>query len=329
MKRALVTGVFGQDGSYLAELLASMGYEVHGVVRPVLSEHSLQLQSYLERKGIRPIVHACDLLDYSKVRFLMATIEPAECYHLAAVHYPAQASARQQIEGERGLFQENTVATSNLLFAIREVSPETRFVLAGSCLMYDGCETSPQDEQTGFCSKSIYGLSKISASQITELFCSLYGLHASTAILYNHESPRRQPFFVTRKIVQSLVRVKRGAQAYLELGNLHAVKDWGYARDYVFGMWLMAQANSAKSYIFATGAAHTVEDFVRETADVLGIPHWRRVVCVQAPLGRPQEQTPLIGNPRQAQVELGWSPSVNFTGLVQLMVEQELQELFD
>jgi GDPmannose 4,6-dehydratase len=329
VKRALITGIFGQDGSYLAELLSKMEYEVHGVQRAAASEHSVQLRSHLANKGITPAIHSCDLSDYVAVRQLLEYVQPAECYHLAAVHYSAEVLLSEQLERDRALFEQNSLSTLNLLCAIQEVSPRTRFVLAGSCMMYDDCETSPQDGTEPFRSRSLYGLSKIAASQLTEFFRAARGLHASTAILYNHESPRRQAHFVTRKIVQGLVKVTRGQLPYLELGNLQSVKDWGYARDYVHGMWLMAQADAPGCYILATGRGHRIEDFVRETADLLGIKDPGDVVRLQAGLTRPAEQVPLIGNPHRACRELGWSHSVNFRQLVELMVEHELRRTLD
>lgn len=329
MKRALITGIYGQDGSYLAELLAGKGYEVHGIARQTPSEHSLLLRDYLARKGIHPVIHSIDLMDYCGIRSLLDRLEPAECYHLAAVHYSSQLSLSEALQKDRALFEHNTLSTLNLLSAIQEVSPETRFVQAGSCMMYDDCGKSPQVEGESFRSRSIYGLSKITASHLAEYFRAAHGLHASTAILYNHESPRRQPFFVTRKIVQGLVEVKRGRRPYLELGNLHTVKDWGYARDYVYGMWLMAQADSPGSYILATGIGRTIEDFVRETARNLGIDDWHSVIRVQNGLTRPPEQTPLIGDPGGARTRLGWRHSITFSQLVELMVHHELEGTMD
>lgn len=329
MKRALITGIFGQDGSYLAELLAGQGYEVHGVARKTPSGHSEALRRYLASKGHTPAVHDCDLLDYRSVLALMEAVRPAECYHLAAIHYSAQVTPSEALRIDRDLFEHNTLSTLNLLSAIQEVSPETRFVLAGSCMMYDGVSHSPQAETDAFCSRSMYGLSKIAASRLTEYFSATHGLHASTAILYNHESPRRQPYFVTRKIVQGLVRVKRGEAPHLELGSLTAVKDWGYARDYVRGMWLMAQADAPRSYILATGTGHTIGEFVEAAADALGIRDPGGVVRVRPGLVRAAEAAPLIGDPAEAERQLGWRHSIGFRELVDLMVQHELQGTLD
>jgi GDPmannose 4,6-dehydratase len=329
VKRALITGIFGQDGSYLAELLAGMGYEVHGVARASASAHSQMLGEHLARKGVVPTVHECDLLAYSQVAALMRSVQPAECYHLAAIHYSAQMSAAEQLRIDRDLFAHNTFSTLNLLSAIQEWAPGARFVLAGSCMMYDDSRSAPQAEKQPFRSRSMYGLSKIAASELTDFFRVEHGLHASTAILYNHESPRRRPAFVTRKIVQGMVRVKRRQQPCLELGNLHAVKDWGYARDYVRGMTLMAQAAVPRSYILATGRGHTIGEFVQATADALEMADWSEVVRVEAGLTRQPEPMPLIGDPAAVQADLGWGHSLGFRELVELMVEHELQGTLD
>ncbi|HKO60664.1 MAG TPA: GDP-mannose 4,6-dehydratase [Pyrinomonadaceae bacterium] len=328
MKRAVITGVFGQDGSYLAELLSAMDYEVHGVPRSTPSETSLKIQAHLAQKGVTPILHDCNLNLFADVQDLFRTVRPDECYHLASVHYPAQTVGGAQLQRDRIMFEENTLSVLNLLFAIREISPQTRLVFAGSCLMYDDCQVSSQSEETPFRSKSLYGLSKITGHQLIDLFRNSFNLHASTAILYNHESPRRPPNFVTRKIVQGLVKVTRGQTQCLELGNLDSVKDWGFARDYARGMWLMAQADSPRDYILATGTGHTVEDVVRETADLLGLRNWREAVSVKDGL-TPTKSVTLIGNSQRAQTELSWTHSLTFRQLIELMVQHELEGAFD
>jgi GDPmannose 4,6-dehydratase len=329
VKKALITGVFGQDGSYLAELLTEAGYEVHGISRTSASLHSQQLQQHLARRGVQPIVHGCDLMDYEQVGALLRSLRPSECYHLAAMHYSAQVTSTESLKIDRALFEHNTLSTLNLLSGIQEFSADTRFVLAGSCMMYDDSVSAPQTEQQPFRSKSMYGLSKIAASGLTDYFRSEHGLHASTAILYNHESPRRRPVFVTRKIVQGMVRVKRGEQSHLELGSLDSVKDWGYARDYARGMWLMAQAEAPRSYVLATGKARSVGDFVQATADALDMNNWNEVVRVRQGLTRPAEATPLVGDSGAAQQNLGWGHTIGFRDLVGLMVQHELQGTMD
>lgn len=328
MKRALITGIFGQDGSYLAELLSGKHYEVHGIVRAGLSGQSLKLRRHLLQKGVTPDIHECNLASFTEVKDLIGAIRPDECYHLAAIHYSAETTFTLPFEGDRHLLEQNILSVLNILHSIREVSPETRFVLAGSCLMYEDSEASPQSEATPFRSKSVYGTSKIIGRQVTELFRDL-DLHASTAILYNHESPRRSEHFVSQKIVKGLIRIKRGETERLELGNLDGVKDWGYARDFARGMWLMAQANLPGDYILATGSGHTVADFVRKAADLLDLANWSEVICVKPGLTRPATKTLLVGNPHRAQTELGWTPALDFRGLVELMVQHELKGTLD
>lgn len=328
MKRALITGIFGQDGSYLTELLSARNYEVHGIVRSKLSPQSVKLKQHLESKGVRPILHQCDLNSLANSRDLIKTLRPDECYHLAAIHYPAQ-TVGISIEHDRILLEQNITSVLNLLQALQEVAPETRFVLAGSCVIYEDSEVSPQNELTPGRSTSAYGTSKIVGQQLTHLFRVRHRLHASTAILYNHESPRREAHFVTQKIVKGLVSVRRGEAQTLQLGNLDDVKDWGFAGDYVHGMWLMAQADRADDYILATGSGRTVADFANEAAGLLQLENWRDLVKVQSGLTRPVTNTRLVGDPRRAQTTLGWQRSLDFRGLVSLMVQHELSRTLD
>jgi GDPmannose 4,6-dehydratase len=327
MKRALITGIFGQDGSYLTELL-SKSYEVHGIVRPQLSAQSLRLKDHLLSQGLAPVLHQCDLTSFASVRELVSAIQPDECYHLATVHYSAQ-NLTSSIEQDRILLEQNILSVLNLLHALREASPQTRFVLAGSCVMFEDCGISPQDETTPFRSTSAYGTSKIVGQQLTGLFRARHKLHASTAILYNHESPRRDPHFVSHKIVKGLVQVLRGEAQTLQLGNLDDTKDWGFAGDYAYGMSLMAQAKSPDDYILATGKGHTVGNFVEQAADILKLKHWREIVKVQPGLTRPATSTRLIGDPQRAKKRLGWRHSFDFRGLVELLVRHELENSLD
>jgi len=328
MKRALITGIFGQDGSYLTELLSAKDYEVHGIVRSNLSSQSLKLQQHLAQKGVMPTLHQCDLTSLANIKDLIRAVRPDECYHLAAIHYSAQ-TLEVSIEHDRILIEQNMLSVLNLLQALREVSPETRFVLAGSCVVYEDCDVSPQTESTPFRSMSAYGTSKIFGQQLTELFRNRHQLHASSAILYNHESPRREAHFVSQKIVKGLVRVRRSQSETVQLGNLDDVKDWGFAGDYVNGMWLMARADSAADYILATGTRHTVADFVNEAAHLLNLKNWRDFVKVQSGLTRPATKTCLVGNPQLAETALGWQRSLDFRGLVNLMVQHELSGTLD
>jgi GDPmannose 4,6-dehydratase len=328
MRRALITGIFGQDGSYLTELLSAKNYEIHGIARAQLSAQSLKLKNHLMQKGVTPVIHECDLTSFATIKDLVGAIRPDECYHLAAVHHSAQ-TLTIPLEYDRMLLEQNILSVLNLLHALQEVSPETRVVLAGSCVMFENCGISPQDETTPFRSTSAYGTSKIVGQELTQLFRARHKLHASTAILYNHESPRREAHFVTQKIVKGLVRTRRGDAPTVQLGNLDDVKDWGFAGDYARGMWLMAQANSPEDYILATGSGHTVADFVMQAADLLELHNWRDFVTVQPGLTRPITETRLVGTPHRAQTMLGWKHSLDFRGLVDLMVQHELRATLD
>ena len=329
MKRALITGVFGQDGSYLTELLLKMGYEVHGVTKQHMSGNSSKIRQYLHKNGIEPVVHSCDLNSYADVRSLLETLKPDECYHLAATHYSSEVPDSEKMRIDTDLFHSNVTSTLNLLCSLREGSQHTKFVLAGSCLMYDASDRSPQNEEIPYASNSTYGLSKITASQLVTLFRNSYDMDVSTAILYNHESPRRPYQFVTKKIVNNMVKIANNNISHFEIGDLQSVRDWGYAKDYVFGMWLMCQQIQPKDYILATGEGHTVEDFHVRTAEVLGIQDWRQYVQVKAELTRPPVQTALIGDPILARTELKWNPTVSFDGLVELMVVNEVKGELD
>ena len=322
--RALITGIFGQDGSYLAELLQEKGYEVHGIEREPLGPQACLLRDCLKQKGVCPLLHSCDLRSYESVRHLIRELRVDECYHLAAVHYPSETTAAERTKTDKQLCEDNIVSTLNVLYAICESSPDTRFVLAGSCLMYEGTEETPQDEGTGFSSRSAYGLSKVVGSQIVSLLRDTSGLHCSTAILYNHESPRRTEHFVTKKIVRNLVKVRNGEISHFALGNLKAIRDWGYAKDYVRGMWLMSQQADARDYVLATGTGHTVEDFVSCAAQILGMADWRDHVREDESLLCPKQGATLIGNPKMATRALGWRASVDFLGLVRIMVSCEV-----
>jgi GDPmannose 4,6-dehydratase len=328
MKRALITGIFGQDGSYLTELLAAKNYEVHGIARPQLSTHSQKLRHHLSDKGVTPIVHDCDLNSFAEISELVREVRPDECYHLAAVHHSAQ-TLTNSLEYDSLQLEQNILSVLNLLHALRESAPQSRFVLAGSCIMFEDSGVSPQNETTTFRSTSPYGTSKIIGQELTELFRARHRLHASVAILYNHESPRREAHFVSQKIVKGLVRVSRGENQSIQLGNLADVKDWGFAGDYVYGMWQMTQADSPADYILATGIAHTVADFVKQAAEILELKTWRELVTVQPGLTRPSTKTQLVGDPRRAQTVLGWRPSVDFRGLIELLVRHELETFAD
>jgi GDPmannose 4,6-dehydratase len=326
--KALITGIFGQDGSYLSELLLAKGYEVHGIEKQPLGRNAARIRQYLTDKHVNVTLHECDLNSFAEVESLFGSIHPAECYHLSATHYSSEISALERNHVDRSLFQNNVLSTLNLAYAIRDRSPETRFVLAGSCLMYDGLTQSPQNELMPFKSKSIYGLSKIASSNIASYMREAHNLHASVAILYNHESSRRSEDFVTKKIVSNLLKYKNKEITHFDLGDLKIARDWGYAKDYVFGMWLMCQQDRPKDYILATGIGHTVEDFLTYTAELIQVD-WRECVRVKREIIGTLPGITLVGDPSLAKTELKWTTSVNFNELIKIMVENELTGILD
>lgn len=328
-KRALITGIFGQDGSYLAEFLYGEGYEVHGVERHPLTDSARSISEHLKKKGISTLfLHNCDLNSYAKVRELMNKVRPDECYHLAASHYSSEVSNVNRRLIDRELFHNNVLSSLNLIGAISEVSYHTRFVLAGSCLMFEESEQSPQHEYTPYVAGSMYGLSKITASKVLNYFREIHGLHLSVAILYNHESPRRQETFISKKIVSNLVKVKRNDISGFSVGDLSAIRDWGYAKDYVYGMWLMAQRDNPKDYILATGQGHTVEDLLDCAAKQLSI-NFKDIIEQNKELIREPPKTILLGDPSLAKAELKWVCTVDFEELIAILIKNELNGTLD
>ncbi len=329
VKRALITGIYGQDGSYLAELLFGEEYEVHGIARYPLSANAIVISEHLKKKSISSLfLHKCDLNSYAEVRELMIKVQPHECYHLATSHYSSEIFGSNRNLLDRELFHSNVSASLNLIGAISEVSRNTRFIMAGSCLMFEKSDQSPQSEYTPFASDSMYGLSKITASNILNYFRETHGLHLSVAILYNHESPRRQNTFISKKIVSNLVKVKRNIISGFSLGDLSAIRDWGYAKDYVYGMWLMAQREKPKDYILATGEGHSVEEFLDCAAKQLSINFKDIIEQKKEIIGKPIK-TLLLGDPSLARSELKWSGTVGFEELVAILIKNELNGALD
>ncbi len=328
-KRALITGIFGQDGSYLSELLYWKGYDVHGVEKDPLTDHAGVLYEHLKKKGVSPLtIHNCDLNSYEQVRETILKVKPDECYHLAATHYSSEYSARDIDQLNQALFYNNVSSTLNLIRSISDISSHTRFVMAGSCLMFEDSDRSPQTEGTPYAASSAYALSKIEACRNLRDYRDERKLHLSAAILYNHESPRRQAAFISKKIVTNLVRVKKKEIKNFLLGDLNSVRDWGYAKDYVYGMWLMAQCDKPQDYILATGEPHTVKDFVLSAARILGVDS-RDVVKQDSSLIRPSPKAVLVGDPARAKEVLNWKPSVSFEELVEILVKSELNYMLD
>lgn len=318
MKKALITGIAGQDGSYLAELLLEKGYEVFGVVRRVAiedTEHKLKNISHLfDRVQLR----VASLDNVFSVIKAVKDIVPDECYHLASSSFVSYS-----FEDEISILNNNVNSTHYLLAALREFAPDCRFYFAGTSEMFGQASYSPQDETTPFNPRSIYGISKLAGYHLVKNYRQQYGAFACSGILYNHESPRRGYEFVTRKIVSSAVKISLGLQENLLLGNLDASRDWGYAPDYVRAMWLMMQAESPDDYVVATGATHTVRDFVERAFSAVGLDY-PRYVQADPRFFRPAEAVPLCGNPRKITEKLGWARTRSLDEIVTEMVSQEL-----
>ena len=316
-RRALITGITGQDGSYLADLLLEEGYEVFGMVRRASTENFERI-SHL---GDRITLVQGDLLDQLSLDAVLRTSEPHEVYNLAAQSF-VPTSWRQPV-----LTSEFTaIGVTRVLEAIRSVDPAIRFYQASSSEMFWKVREVPQTEVTPFYPRSPYGVAKAYGHFITVNYRESYGLFAVSGILFNHESPRRGLEFVTRKITDGVARIKLGLGDELRLGNLDAKRDWGFAGDYVRAMWLMLQQGEPGDYVISTGAEHSVQDFVDAAFAHVGIDPAEHVVVDQEFI-RPAEVDRLIGDPTKARKELGWEPKVSFQGLVQMMVDADLERL--
>ncbi|SNB46601.1 GDP-mannose 4,6-dehydratase [Geobacter sp. DSM 9736] len=318
MKKALITGIAGQDGSYLADLLLAKGYEVHGIVRRIAiedTEHKLKNLRHILDKVHLHVASLDNVLSMIKV---IKDLVPDECYHLAASSFVSYS-----FEDEISIINNNVDSTHYLLAAIKEFAPECRVYFAGTSEMFGTVSSAPQDESTPFNPRSIYGISKVASYHLVKNYREQYGMFACSGILYNHESPRRGYEFVTRKIVSSAVKIKLGLLESLTLGNLDASRDWGYAPDYVNAMWLMLQGESPDDYVVATGKTHTVREFVSHVFSFLGLDY-RQYVHTDPKLFRPAEKVPLCGNPSRIIQRLGWSRTIDFQTLLKTMVEAEL-----
>ena len=321
MKKALITGIAGQDGSYLAELLLEKGYEVHGIVRRIAiedTEHKLKnLRQVLDRVNL----HVASLDNVLSMIKIVKDLQPDECYHLAASSFVSYT-----FEDEISILNNNVNSTHYLLAAIREFAPHCRVYFAGTSEMFGNVDHSPQDENTPFNPRSIYGISKVASYYLVKNYRQQYGMFACSGILYNHESPRRGYEFVTRKIVSSAVKIKLGMQDSLTLGNLDAYRDWGYAPDYVHAMWLMLQADLPDDYVIASGETHSVREFVAAVFSMLGLDY-SVYVKVDPSFFRPAEKIQLCGNPAKASARLKWHNTKSFQGIVEDMVGSEMSHL--
>lgn len=321
MKKAFITGVTGQDGSYLTELLLQKGYEVHGLIRRASTFNTERLEGvYTDPhvEGRRLFLHYGDLTDGSRLVTLLQRIQPEEVYHLAA-----QSHVRVSFDEPEFTADTTGTGTIRLLEAIRMIGLDCRFYQASSSEMF-GATPPPQNEQTPFWPRSPYGAAKVYAYWITRNYREAYGMYASNGILFNHESPRRGQTFVTRKITRAVARIKAGLDTELYLGNLDAVRDWGYAKEYVEAMWLMLQADEPDDYVVATGTAYSVRDFVQIAFDHAGLD-WERYVKFDERYLRPTEVDALIGDPSKAAERLSWKPKVLTPELARLMVDADYE----
>jgi GDPmannose 4,6-dehydratase len=323
-KRALITGITGQDGSYLAELLLGKGYEVHGIIRRASTFNTGRLDHIYadpHQSSARLRLHYGDLSDASGLARLLATIEPEEIYNLAA-----QSHVRVSFDCPEYTTDITATGAVRLLEAIRESGIKPRFYQASSSEMFGKVQAVPQTETTPFYPRSPYACAKLYAHWVTVNYRESYGLHASCGILFNHESPRRGETFVTRKITRAIAHILCGLQNKLYLGNLEARRDWGYAREYVEAMWLMVQQDEPGDYVIATNETHSVSEFLEVAFGHAGLD-WRKFVEVDAKYFRPAEVDLLIGDYSKARKRLGWEPKTRFEALVKLMVDEDIRRL--
>jgi GDPmannose 4,6-dehydratase len=316
-KRALITGITGQDGSYLAELLLDKGYEVIGAVRRSSAPNYWRIEHLLDRITLRP----ADLLDQLSLMRIIDEYRPQEVYNLAAMSFVPASWDQPMLTGEF-----NAQGVTRVLEAIRQVSPKTRLYQASSSEMFGKVRETPQTEMTPFYPRSPYGVSKVFGHYITVNYRESYNLFACSGILFNHESPRRGIEFVSRKVTDGVARIKLGLDEWLSLGNLDAQRDWGFAGDYVRAMWLMLQQDRPDDYVIATGVSHSVRDLVEIAFARVGLD-WRTHVRTDPQFLRPAEVDRLIGDAARARNELDWTPSIDFRGLVEMMVDADVARL--
>ncbi len=316
-KRALITGITGQDGSYLAELLLDKGYEVYGMVRRASAPNLWRIQPLLDRITQRP----ADLLDQLSLIRVVTDVRPTEVYNLAAMSFVPASWDQPMLTGEF-----NAQGVTRMLEAVRHVDPAIRFYQASSSEMYGKVREVPQTELTPFYPRSPYGVSKVFAHYITVNYRESYDLFAVSGILFNHESPRRGIEFVTRKVTDGVARIKLGLSDTLKLGNLEAKRDWGFAGDYVHAMWLMLQQKNPDDYVIATGVSHSVGELVEVAFEHAGLD-WKKHVGTDPAFLRPAEVDLLIGDADKARAQLGWVPKVDFEALIRMMVDADVERL--
>lgn len=317
MKKAFITGITGQDGSYLAELLLDKGYRVYGLTRRTSTQNFERIKHIIHNPNLELI--SGDLVDQHSITFALKDIQPDEVYNLAAQSFVKASWDQPVLTGEfTGL------GVTRMLEAVRLACPKARFYQASSSEMFGKVQEVPQTETTPFYPRSPYGVAKVYGHWITVNYRESFDMFAVSGILFNHESPRRGLEFVTRKIANAVARVALGKQTHVELGNLEAKRDWGYAKDYVEAMWLMLQQDTPEDFVIATGETHSVEEFLTLACEVASISDWRAIYKHNPAYDRPAEVDLLIGDASKAKRVLGWEPKVSFKELVQIMVQAEL-----
>lgn len=321
LRRALITGITGQDGSYLAEFLLSKGYEVHGIIRRVAiedPEHRLfRIRHILDKITLHP----GSLESYASIFNVVDKVKPDECYHLSA-----QSFVSYSFEDEFSTINTNINGTHFVLAAIKARAPQCKFYFAASSEMFGNAEKSPQDEHTPFHPRSPYGVSKVAGFHLTQNYREAYNLYALSGILFNHESPRRGFEFVTRKVTNTVARISLGLANELRLGNLEAKRDWGYAGDYIQAMWLMLQQDEPEDYVIATGETNSVKELVALAFGCVNLD-WRKYVTVDERIYRPAEVNELRGDFGKAKKRFGWQPTISFKELVRMMTNADLEIL--
>ena len=319
MKTALITGITGQDGSYLSELLLEKGYEVHGIVRRVALEHPQARMWRIRHLLDRINIHSASMESYASIFNIISDINPDECYHLAAQSYVSYS-----FEDEFSTINTNLNGTHYVLSSLKRQAPNCRFYFAASSEMFGKVKETPQNEDTPFHPRSPYGISKLAGFELTRNYREGYNMFALSGILFNHESPRRGAEFVTRKISSGAAKIKLGIEKEIKLGNLDAKRDWGHARDYVKAMWLMLQQNEPEDFVVATGKSYSVEDFLEKAFNHVGL-NYKDYIVIDETLYRPSEVKILQGDATKARQKLKWSNECSFDALVKDMVEGDLE----
>tara|TARA_B100001559_G_scaffold318163_1_gene324821 strand:- start:372 stop:1355 length:984 start_codon:yes stop_codon:yes gene_type:complete len=318
-KKAIITGITGQDGSYLTEFLLKKRYKVHGIVRRVALEDGNHRLWRLRHLLDKITLHPASLESYASLVKIITRVKPDEVYHLGAQSY-----VDYSFKDEFSTLNTNINGTHYILSAIKEFSPKTKFYFAGSSEMFGKVREVPQSEKTPFYPRSVYGISKVAGYDLTRNYREAYNMFCCSGILFNHESPRRGFEFVTRKITHAVARIKLGLQNHLELGNMEAKRDWGHAEDYVRAMWLMLNQREPKDYVISTGKQYSVRDFAKLAFEQVGL-NYKDYVRIQKRLYRPSEVRSLLGNSSKARKELKWKPKFTFKQLVSDMVKSDLE----